>query len=76
MKVLSLLMHACVTQAIRFTGSDGLVHNADGSTSFPGGGKVSGVGVMVDSLSFKGPKPSEYTSENGAAMKVVDIVKH
>ena len=30
---------------------------------------------MVDSLSFKGPKPAANTSENGAAMRIVDIVQ-
>ena len=82
MKFFALL---ATVAAIRLEGApekvnvyDGLIHNADGSKTFPkslGGHKVDGVGVMVDHTSFKGPKPSIYTSENGSAMTHVDIVQ-
>ena len=87
MKVLSVVaMLLSSAQAVKISATpaapapkvnqyDGLVHGANGATSFPEGGAVGGVNVMDNTSTFHGPVPGIYTSENGSAMTHVDIVQ-
>ena len=87
MKIIALSILCALTAAVRLTDApakaaakeekpkinqfDGLIHK-DGKTFFPGGGEVN---FEAKHDTFKGPVPSIYTSENGGAMRVVDIVQ-
>merc|ERR1712093_285831 len=73
-------MLLAVTQAVRINGineHDGLIHNADGSRSFPDGKKeaVGGVNAMDNTSTFKGPVPDRFTNMPEGMRHIVDIVK-